>query len=96
MSTIYVVKAEVKQIGELECVIDMELGMCSCSKCSIGAECKHQAAVAKQFNVSSENIAPIHSKEARMQYAVLAIGKALSGDFYTHLRDTSNGNKTRR
>ena len=92
--SIYVVKVEVKQIGELEYVVDMELGMCSCSKGSIGAACKHQAAVAKQFNVSSVNIAPVHSKEARMQYAVLATGKALSGDFYAHLRDTSNGTKT--
>ena len=91
--SIYVVKLEVKQIGELEYVVDMELGMCSCSKGSIGAACKHQAAVAKQFNISSLNIAPVHSKEARMQYATLATGKALDEDFYAHLRDTITSTK---
>lgn len=87
--SIYSVKVEVKQIGEVEYVVDMDLGMCSCSKGTIGAACKHQAAVAKQFKVSSVNIAPVHSKEARMQY-----GKALSEDFYAHLKDTSNGANT--
>ena len=89
--SIYAVTIEVKEIGELEYVVDMEQGICSCSKGSTGAACKHQAAVAKEFNVSSVNIAPIHSKEARMRYAVLATGKALSEDFYAHLKDTSNG-----
>ena len=89
--SIYAVTIEVKEIGELEYVVDMEQGICSCSKGSTGAACKHQAAVAKEFNVSSVNIAPIHSKEARMRYAVLATGKALSEDFYVHLKDTSNG-----
>ena len=96
MSTIYLCckgRCKIKPIGELEYVVDMELGMCSCSKGSIGAACKHQAAVTKQFNVSSVNTAAVHSKEARMQYAVLATGN-LSGDFYAHLRDTTNGAKT--
>ena len=72
----------------------MELGICSCSKGSIGAACKHQAAVAKKFSISSVNIAPVHSKEARMQYATLATGKALCEDFYAHLRDTITSTKT--
>ena len=91
--SIFVVQVEVKQIGQLEYVVDMELGICSCSKGSTGAACKHQAAVAKHFSISSVNIAPVHSKEARMQYATLATGKALGEDFYAHLKDTTSSIK---
>ena len=93
--TTYIVVEEVKQIEELEYIVDMELGVCSCPKGSIGAACKHQAAVAKNFNIASVNIAPIHSKEARMQYAVLATGNALNEEFYAHLTDTSDKQETK-
>lgn len=92
--SIYVVQLEIKNIGELEYIVDMELGICSCSKGSIGAACKHQAAVAKKFSISSANIAPIYSKEARILYATLATGKALREDFYAHLSDTVTIAKT--
>jgi hypothetical protein len=72
----------------------MELIICSCSKGSTGAVCKHQATVAKQFSTSSVNIAPVHSKAARMQYATIATGKVLGEDFYALLRDTTTSIET--
>ena len=56
-----IVVEEVKQIGELQYIVDMELGVCSCPKGTIGAACKHQAAVAKTFNIASVNIAPCNT-----------------------------------
>ena len=73
----------------------MELGVCSCPKGTVGAACKHQAAVAKTFNIASVNIAPIHSKEACMQYAVLATGNALNEEFYAHVTNTSDEQETK-
>ena len=90
-----IVVEEVKQIGELEYIVDMELGVCSCPKGTVGAACKHQAAVAKTLNIASVNIAPIHSKEACMQYAVLATGNALNEEFYAHLTNTSDEQETK-
>ena len=49
--------------------------MCSCSKGFNGAACKHQAAVAKAFNVCTVNLAPYYSKEARKMFADLAMGE---------------------
>ena len=48
--------------------------MCSCSRGYSGAACKHQAAVAKAFNICSVNLAPYYSKEARKTFADLAMG----------------------
>ena len=78
-----------------EYIVDMELGVCSCPKGTVGAACKHQAAVAQTFNIASMNIAPIHSKEACMQYAVLATGNALNEEFYAHVTNTSDEQETK-
>ena len=55
-------------------IVDMELEVCSCSKGTIGAACKHQAAVAKTFNIASVNIAPIHSKAHACSMQSLQLG----------------------
>ena len=61
----------------------MDIGVCSCSKGFYGAGCKHQAAVAKVFNVCTVNLAPYYSKEARKIFADLALGeKSMATEFY--------------
>ena len=88
------VKVQVKDIGELDYVVDMELGICLCSKGSTGAACKHQAIVAKQFNITTLTLLPLHSKEARMQYAILATGKSMHQEFYAHLTDVNHSHSS--
>ena len=74
-------------------VVDMELGMCSCTRGSTGAACRHQAAVAKHFKLASVSIPPVHSKESRHIYAVIARGNYTRGvEFYADLVDTTSGN----
>ena len=74
----------------IEFLVDMEIGTCSCIKGVTGLECKHQAAVAKHYKVHSVNIPPFFSKQARQTFAILAVGasKVMEIDFYAHLRDT--------
>ena len=55
----YLVTVDVEKIGELEYVVDMDIGVCSCSKGFNGAACKHQAAVAKAFNVCNSKLSTI-------------------------------------
>ena len=79
----YLVTVDVEKIGELEYVVDMDIGVCSCSKGFYGAGCKHQATVAKVFNVCTVNLAPYYSKEARKIFADLALGeKSMATEFY--------------
>lgn len=52
---------DIEKIGELEYIVDIDIGVCSCSN---GTACKHQAAVAKAFNICTVNLAPYYSKEA--------------------------------
>ena len=89
--SIYCVAENLKQIGELEFTVDMEIGTCSCLKGCTGSACRHQAAVAKQYNVNTITISPFHSKEARRMFAVLARGEdnVMGIDFYADLCDTS-------
>ena len=70
---IYVVH-ECKEEEMLDYLVDMEIGICSCPTGSTGAACKHQAAVAKHFKLVSINVAPVHSKETRHLFAVIARG----------------------
>ncbi len=87
--TIYMVQEEVDKCI-FDYVVDMELGMCSCGIGSTGAACRHQAAVAKHFKLASVNIPPIHSKECRHLFAVIARGKhTRSLEFYADLVDPS-------
>jgi len=91
----YLVTVDVKNIGELEYFVDMDIGVCSCSRGFNGAACKHQAAVAKAFNVCSVNLAPYYSKEARKTFADLAMGgKVMATEFYADLRSPSHKNSS--
>ena len=56
-----------------------------------GSACRHQAAVAKKYNINTITIPPFHSKEARRMFAVLARGEdnVMGIDFYADLCDTS-------
>ena len=56
----YLVTEDVKNIGELYrfIFVDMDIGVCSCSRGCNGAACKHQAAVAKVFKICPVNLAP--------------------------------------
>ena len=72
--TIYCVSEEIK--GEIfEFLVDMEVGTCSCLRGVRGAECKHQAAIAKNCKIYSVNIPPFFSKMVRT-FATLAVGKS--------------------
>lgn len=86
---IYVVQ-ESKDDILLDYLVDMEIGICSCPIGSSGAACRHQAAVAKQFKLISVNVAPVHSKEMRYLFAVIARGKENTQgvEFYADLVDT--------
>ena len=91
----YLVTVDVKNIGELEYFVDMDIGVCSCSRGYSGAACKHQAAVAKAFNICSVNLAPYYSKEARKMFADLAMGgKSMATEFYADLRSPSHANSS--
>lgn len=75
--TIYVVQEKVllKESDSeiiLDYLVDMDLGVCSCPT---GAACRHQAAVAKEFKLASVNVAPVHSKQSRHTFAVIARGE---------------------
>ncbi len=80
----YTVEENIRNIGLLEYVTDMELGTCSCT----GAACRHQAALAKKFEVKTINMPPLHDKQTRhIILAILAHGKqrVQEIDFYADL-----------
>ena len=89
--SIYLVQEDIPNIGMVEYVVDMELGTCSCSTGCTGAACRHQAALAKKFEVKTINLPPLHAKETRHTLAILAQGKQhVQGiDFYADLLDDS-------
>ena len=72
--SIYVVYETIEEVGQLDYIVDMELCTCSCSVGQTGAACRHQAAIAKQYNIASLNIVPIHCRETRQLYATIARG----------------------
>ena len=69
-------------------MVDMDIGICSCSLGTGGAPCKHQGAVARKFNICSVNLAPFYSQKARQAFAILAVGESNTMDmsFYADLR----------
>ncbi len=72
----------------------MELGTCSCTTGCTGAACRHQAALAKKFEVKTINMLPLHDKQTRHILAILAHGKqrVQEIDFYADLlEDTYTG-----
>ena len=50
-----------------------------------GEPCKHQAAVARKYNLSSINYIPYFSSKGRYVYAVLAVGVEKAGDRSLHV-----------
>ncbi len=93
-STVSVVKMkQVPNIGLLEYVADicMELGTCSCTTGCTGVACRHQAALAKKFEVKTLNMPPLHDKHTRQTLAILAQGKqhVQEIDFYADLLDNT-------
>lgn len=69
----YTVFETVEDISELDYTVDMELYTCSCFVGQTGAACKHQAAVAKQYN-NIASLKPISCKVSRQLYATIARG----------------------
>jgi len=55
-------------------LVDMNLGICSCSGGQDGSPCSHQAAVAKLFGIYSVNCVSTISLTARRQLAFIALG----------------------
>ena len=92
----YIVKENLKNIGDLEYLVDMDIGACSCAQGSDGAACKHHAAVARDFKLSTINVAPVHSHEARQFFAILAMGKSsvMDSSFYSDLHATESSKTT--
>ena len=88
--SIYMVFETVEDIGELDYTVDMELCTCSCSVGQTGAACKHQAAIAKRYNISSLNLIPISCKVTRQLYATIARENSyvMDAEFYADLNDT--------
>ena len=87
----YVVYETIKEVGQLDYIVDMELCTCSCSVGQTGAACRHQAAIAKQYNIASLNIVPIHCRETRQLCAIIARGSGyvMEEEFYADLCDTT-------
>ena len=57
--SIYLIVENKPGVGILEFMVDMDIGICSCSLGTSGAPCKHQGAVARKFNICSVNLAPL-------------------------------------
>ena len=89
--SIYMVH-ETKDGITLDYLVEIEIGICSCAIGLTGAACKHQAAVAKHFKLATVNVAPVHSKECRQLFAIIARGKENTQDiqFYADLIDSDH------
>jgi len=60
--SIYLIVENKPEVGILEFLVDMDIGVYSCSLGNTGAPCKHQGAVARNFNLCSVNLAPFYSQ----------------------------------
>ena len=93
---VYIVKSQSHHGVEYE--VDTSRWHCTCTIAwtgkPTGEPCKHQAAVAKKYNLSSINYIPYFSSEGRYAYAVLAVGVENAGDksFYGSLNDGNLSN----
>ena len=83
----YTVLETIKGI-QIDFDVDMDLGRCSCFTGYTGQPCKHQAVVAKVYNIATWSMPPFFSKETRQTFALIATGIHQSLDFYADLRDT--------
>ena len=88
----HAIKWYLKEVGQLDYTVDMELCTCSCSVGQTGAACKHQAAIAKKYNIASLSIVPIHCKKTRQLYAYIARGESyiMEKEFYADLCDITS------
>ena len=68
-------------------LVDMKLGVCSCTAGQDGSPCSHQAAIVNHFHVASVNCIPTLSSTTRQQLAVIAVGSRAVQDlnFYSSL-----------
>ena len=68
-------------------LVDMSVGICSCTGRQDGSPCSHQAAIVKHLGVPSVNCIPTLSLSTRQQIAMIAIGnKAIrESQFYASL-----------
>ena len=68
-------------------LVDVKLGVCSCSAGQDGSPCSHQAAIVKHFHIPSVNCIPTLSLETRQHLAMIAIGPQAVQDpkFYSSL-----------
>ena len=73
--SIYFILENKPGVGILEFLVDMDIGICSCSLGNSGAPCKHQGAVARKFNICSVNLAPFYSQKTRQAFVILAVRK---------------------
>ena len=86
---IYIVKSQ--SYENMEYTVNTNSGHCTCTVGFTGSPtgelCKHQAAVAKKYNLDLPNMIPYFSTEGRYLYAILALGKKNAGDqsFYVDI-----------
>ena len=86
---IYIVKSQ--SYENVEYTVNTSSGHCTCTIGFTGSPtgelCKHQAAVAKKYNLRLPNMVPYFSTEGRHSYAILALGIKNAGDqsFYVDI-----------
>ena len=68
-------------------LVDMALGVCSCTAGQDGSPCSHQAAVVKHYHIPAVNTIPTLSSESRQLLANIALGSSAvqSSHFYSSL-----------
>ena len=68
-------------------LVDIKIGVCSCTAGQDGSPCSHQAAIVNHFHVASVNCIPTLSSTTRQQLAVIAVGSRAVQDlnFYSSL-----------
>ena len=75
----------------VKCLVNMELGVCSCNAGRDGSPCSHQAAIVRWYHVQSINCVPVLSPETRQKMATIALGSTSiqSPTFYSSLHEKS-------
>lgn len=72
-------------------LVNMDLGICSCSGGQDGSPCSHQAAIVKWLHIPSVNCVPVVSPESRQLLANIALGSGSiqAPQFYSSLHEKS-------
>ena len=68
----YLVNSQTER--EVKYLVDMSLGVCSCTAGQDGSPCSHQAAVVKHYHIPAVNCIPTLSSESRQLLANVALG----------------------